>query len=457
VAKDLRHFLAEAEPAAVVARLVDSRFEIPAILESLEMQGRFPTVLFERALDTRGEISEFRVLANVFADRERIASLFNCASGEVPSEYLRRAASRRPPRTLAPGEEARVKRHRYIGDAVRLTRLPVVTHHEKDAGPYITSGAVILKDPETGIVNGAIQRLQLKGDCKLGLFMLPGGHNHQIFEKYRALGRNAPVAVVIGHHPAFYLAMQYKGTLDESEYEVAGGLLGEPLELIPAETQPGLEVPADAEIVIEGEIPFDRLEPEGPFGEYTHYYSPQQRSHVIEVSGLLHREQPIFQDIFCCHRDHHLLEGVVLESQLLEALRASHPGVQALSLPPSGCCQFFCYVALDKRSDSEPREVIDAVLRTSIWIKYVVAVDPDVNVFDEGEVLWAVATRARASADFSLFMDGGPETGMDPMARDGAPERGGLDATRPLDGSYPDRVAVPREILSRVSLAEYGL
>jgi len=453
--QDLRLFLAQERPASV-ARMVDPRFEIPAVLESLEREGRFPMVLFESALDTRGEPSELRVVANVFASRERMAGLFGCTSAEVAREYLRRAAERHTPRLLRHDGEAPVKRHRHTGDEVRLSRLPIVTHHEKDAGPYITSGVVLLKDPETGIVNGAIQRLQLKGDRRLGLFMVPGGHNHQIFEKYRALGRNAPVAVVIGHHPAFYLAMQYKGRLDESELEVAGGLLGEPLELTPAATQPGLEVPARAEIVIEGEIPCDHLEPEGPFGEYSHYYSPQRESHVIEVSGLLHRAEPIFQDIFCCHRDHHLLEGVVLESQLLAALQAGRRRVRALSLPPSGCCQLFCYVALDKRYDGEPREVIDTVLRTSIWIKYVVVMDPDVDVFDEGEVLWAVATRAHASEDFSLFCGPGGAA-MDPTARNGVVERGGLDITWPLGSPHPERVSVPREPLSRISHAEYGL
>ena len=231
-----------------------------------------------------------------------------------------------------------------------LTRLPIVTHHEKDAGPYITSGAVILKDPETGIVNGAIQRLQLKGDRRLGLFMVANGHNAKIFEKYRAMGRNAPVAIVIGHHPGFYLAMQHKGELDDSEYEIAGGMLGEPLAVTAAETQGGLEIPARAEVVIEGEIRHDLLEPEGPFGEYTHYYSPQRESNVVEVTGLLHRDEPIFQDIFACHRDHHFLEGIVMERQLREVLQADHPGVRGLYLPPSGCCQFFCYVALARGS-----------------------------------------------------------------------------------------------------------
>lgn len=454
--KDLRTFLdSAAEPAVRVTRPVDPRFEIPALLEGLEKQKRWPMVLFERVLDTRGELSDFRLLANAFADRPRISALFGGTPEGAPRAYLERAAARHPVRRVA-AEKAPVLEHRLTGDEVRLSRIPIVTHHEKDAGPYITCGAVILKDPETGIVNGAIQRLQLQGDRQLGVFMVPGGHNHQIYEKFRAQGRNAPVAIVVGHHPAFYFGMQHKGALEDSEYEVAGGLLGEPLDVTSALTQPDVDIPARAELVIEGEILRDHLEPEGPFGEYTHYYSPQRESHVIRVSAVVHRGQPIFQDIFCCHRDHHFLEGLVLESQLLEALHPGHPGVEALCLPASGCCQFFCYVALNKRDDGEPQRVIDTILRTSIWIKYVIVVDPDIDVFEESEVLWAVATRVRASEDYAPFLEA-IGTAMDPTARDGVPERGGLDATRPLDGSFPERVRVPRGALAQISLADYGL
>lgn len=454
MARDLRDFLRQAgEPVLSVSRPVSPRLEASAVVELLEKEKRFPMVLFERALDTHGDPSGFSLLVNAFADRARLARFFACGDAEVPLEYLRRAAARTPPRLV---QDAPVQQHRFTGGEVRLTRLPVVTHHEKDAGPYITSGVVILKDPETGVVNGAIQRLQLKGDRRLGLFMVPNGHNAQIFEKHRARGEDAPVAIAIGHHPGFYLAMQHKGELDDSEYEVAGGLLGEPLEITPALTQPHLEIPAHAEVVIEGVIRHDLLEPEGPFGEYTHYYSPRRESHVIEVTGLSHRGGAIFQDIFACHRDHHFLEGVVMEGQLREALRDAHPGVRGLYLPPSGCCQFFCYVALEKRAEGEPREVIDAILRANVWVKYVIVVDPDIDVFDESEVLWAVATRVRISEDFVPFL-AAIGTAMDPTARGGVPERGGLDATLPMDGSFPERVALPRALLAGMSLSDYGL
>jgi 2,5-furandicarboxylate decarboxylase 1 len=452
--QDLREFLRQAgEPTAVVSRRVSPKFEIPTILELLEKEKRFPMVLFNQVDDTRGEPAAFRVLANAFADRARLARFFGCTPQELPLKYLERAAVRPPVRLV---EDAPVQKNRHTGDDVRLTHLPVVTHNEKDAGPYLTSGAVILKDPETGIVNGAIQRMQLKGDRRLGLFMVPNGHNAQIFAKYKARGQNAPCAIVLGHHPAFFMAMQHKGTMDDSEYEVAGGMLGEPLEVARTLTQPNLEIPTHAEIIIEGEILHDLLEDEGPFGEYTHYYSPMRQSHVIHVTGLTFRDDAIFHDIFACHRDHHFLEGIVMESQLREILQRDHPGVQNLYLPPSGCCQFFCYVALAKSTDAEPRQVIDAILQANVWVKYVIVVDPDIDVFDESEVLWAVATRVRASEDYVPFT-GATGTAMDPTAKDGVPERGGIDATLPADGSFPERVALPKSVLAGLSLRDYDL
>jgi 2,5-furandicarboxylate decarboxylase 1 len=115
--------------------------------------------------------------------------------------------------------------------------------------------------------------------------------------------------------------------------------------------------------------------------------------------------------------------------------------MQNLYLPPSGCCQFFCYVALAKSSDAEPRQVIDATLRANVWVKYVIVVNPDIDVFDESEVLWAVERPARRWTRR-------PRMGF---------RSGGIDATLPADGSFPERVGLPKDVLARVSLSDYGL
>ncbi len=182
------------------------------------------------------------------------------------------------------------------GDEADATRLPICRHFAADAGRYIGSGILICKDPDTGVRNLSYQRLQLKGPRRFGASLHSRGHIWEHLERAAKRGKNLPVAVVIGCHPAIYLAAGAKVAMDVDELDIAGSLLNKPVDLVRCKTI-DCEVPADAEYVIEGEILADSLEDEGPFGEYTGYSTSRSTRNVFVVSAITHKFKPIWLDL----------------------------------------------------------------------------------------------------------------------------------------------------------------
>ncbi len=448
---DLRTHLAECRFKLQVEKETRCAHEIPALLTLLEAQGRHDAVVFEHVLDARESRSAFRVVSNVFARADAIRDMLASAGMPDIDAFSERIAADGEWEVI---ERAPVHENVLQGDRIDLTRLPIVTHHERDAGPYLTAGIVIVRDPDSGVYNAAIQRLLVQSRESLGVFMVPIGHNKLIHVKYEARGEDMPVAVVVGHHPLFYFGAQTKEPIERDEYRISASLMGGRLRLTPCPTQRDFLVPADAELVIEGFIPAHRRKSEGPFAEYTHYYSDRAAREFITVTSVMHRNEPLLLDIFACHRDHHLLEGMLMTAQLTHLMKARYPEFLRLWLPLSGCCQFFCYMAVAQTPDTRVTDMGIAVLEAQEYIKYVVIVDHDIDVENEGEVLWAIATRATLSADLKLFnhLRG---TLMDPTAKDAdGPERGVIDATADAE-TLSNRVRVNPEVLARMNLHDY--
>jgi 2,5-furandicarboxylate decarboxylase 1 len=449
---DLRHYLAACRYKTEIDQVVNCAHEIPAILEALESRDNFDAVLFRRVLNNNGVLGAYSVLVNLFARRDSIATMLSAAALDDLAAFNQRVAA---DGSLTIVSAAPVKESINEGNAIDLNSIPIVTHHERDAGPYLTSGVVVVKDPETGVYNAAIQRLVVHDKTTLGIFMAPSGHNKVVYEKYAATGRDMPLAVVVGHHPLFYLGVQTKESIDRDEYRIAASLMGGTLRLTECVSLPDLLVPADAELVLEGVMPAHDRRLEGPFAEYQHYYcSPQEREY-INVTAILHRRQPIFLDIFACHRDHHLLEGTLMMAQLTQIMQAQYPEFIRLSLPLSGCCQLFCYVSMKRSVWLDLKQVGLQILQAQEYIKYVVFVDEDINVDNEAEVLWAIATRARLSDDLLLTSETAG-TLMDPSARGRKrPERGVLDATAKDPAMLAKRVRVKPDVLHESVLDKY--
>jgi 2,5-furandicarboxylate decarboxylase 1 len=249
-------------------------FEATAILANLEQKGLFPMVLFERPVNQLGQVSPFPLVTNIYASRKRCALALGLEAHQdrldLSLEYSKREERRFAPQPIA-AETAPVKQVIKIGAAVDLRELPIVRHHEMDPAPYIDMTPV-MRDPDMGHYNIAFLRTMYKGPRKLGIHMSPR-HNWQMCRKYEAQDRPTPVVIVVSHHPAFYLGALNVSPFGVDDYELIGSMMNEPLRLVPSETWgEDFMVPADAEMVIEGEIPPGVREVEGPFGEFPGTY-----------------------------------------------------------------------------------------------------------------------------------------------------------------------------------------
>ena len=451
MAKDLRQFLDILErkyPDEMVriSRPVDpARFEVTALLQHLEHAGKFPLLLFENPLNLHGRPAGFALASNVFALRQRCAMALDLdpANWRLPLslEYARRESELIEPEVVT-GGEAPVKEVVARGEAVDLQALPIVRHHEMDPAPYIDM-AVAMRDPEGGFYNTAFLRNMYQGPRRLGVHMSPR-HNWQIFRKYEGHDSPTPCAIIVSHHPAFYLGVLNVSPFGVNDYARISTIMGEPLRLVSSETWgEDFLVPADAEMVIEGEVLPKVREVEAPFGEFTGYYGPQRLRPVIEVTAITHRRGAILQHIFVGHRDNRVLGGIPKEGSLFNAIRGVVPTVQAVHFPLSGCCRFNCYISIDKKVDGETKQAALVALGACDFVKNVIVVDADIDVFNEEEVLWAVATRVQADRDVDIIKDVKGNT-LDPSQTDEImTAKMIIDATKPARRPYAARLRVP--------------
>jgi 2,5-furandicarboxylate decarboxylase 1 len=451
---DLRGFIAflEAEHPKQVIRIskqVDPKFGVSGILERLERDGRFPLVIFE---NVKG--SKFPLVANMHASFERLRLSLGMEQGGV-NEFVKECAARQAhpidPIMVKTGPVQEVV---CVGDAVDVEELPICTYHEKDAGKYITGGLAVMRDPETGINNVGIYRLMVHEKNLLGIQLSETSDGNVIWKKYEKCGLLCPLAVVIGHHPAFFIGSLCFSTLDSDEIRIAGGMLQRPVSLVSCKTIP-LAAPADAEIVLECEIRLVERRPEAPFGEFPGTYGPRRMNPVLEVKAITHRRDPIYQNAFVGHSDNLLLSGLVRTSFIENTVRIACPTVRAVTVPRSGRYRFICYVAIEKMNEGEAKLAAMAAFVADPFLKFVVVVDHDVDVNNDIDVLHAIATRVRADHDVFMvpYAKGSP---LDPASYDPAGgshlvTKMGIDATR--KSNYPDEITVPG--FESINMAEY--
>lgn len=434
--KDLRTFLEMAKQAEEIVEInkpLSPYFEIPAVIAKLEEEGRYPALLFKNVKE-----KDIPILTNVFAKRKRLAMALGCSEDNLNAHYREREDKRIKPVMV---DEGPVQEVVITGKDIDITKLPNVTHNELDAGPYITCGAGVVRDPETGIRNVGIYRHQIFGKNKMGIHMSEVSHVNYIWGKYLARGERMPIAITIGHHPAFYLGVLSFVPVGVDEYEIAGSLMGEPLELVKCKTI-DLEVPAAAEIVLEGYIEPGEVQMEAPFGEFTTVYGAAHEYPVVTITAITRRAKPIYLDCFSGHIDHQLLGGTGRLSVIYKTIRLACPTVKDVYMAPSGCCRFTCYVSIKKRHEGEAINVIGAVFASDPFVKYVVVVDDDVNIYDDSAVIRAIATRLQP-AENAFMIKNAKGHPLDPTAyNEYLVTKIGIDATKPLKG-FPSTVSVP--------------
>ncbi len=395
--RDLRSYLDRVErllpdQLVKVKEPVSHEYNITRKIEEIAHVPGNPALLFENVKGFNQS-----VLVNVFGHVDRIKLALEGARSPVATrpdmyrEWGALMAKTTEPTVVANGP---VKDVIHRGADVDLTKLPILRFYEQDAGRYITSGLVAARDPDRPeVVNLTYARMQLKDKAKIGTTLHSRGNMWSYFEKSKAKGKPLDVAVIIGAHPALYLAAAAKIT---GEYAVTGSLIGEPLYLVKAETV-DVPVPADAEIVLEGRITLAE-EDEGPFTEYSGYLSGRSTRNVFEVSCVSMRRDAVYQTIMPSNSDEHLLlSGLPKQARIFGAVSAFSPipAVRDMSWPVSGT-HYVCLVSMDEAASKVPgyaKQLGTLVLGLDPYLKLVLLLPSGVDVDDLGACLGAAAER----------------------------------------------------------------
>jgi 2,5-furandicarboxylate decarboxylase 1 len=439
MAQDLRSFV-EAygrECPGEVVRVTEPvaiAYDIMAVVLEYERRRRYPILLFERVADFA-----MPVVTNVVASRRALAFALGVEQRALAMEYARRITEYVKPVVVT---DPPFRAHVRTGDALDLGQLPIPTYFPGDAGPYLTAGMLIARDPDTGVETEGYHRFQVKGRDRMGVSLHSRRRMFEYQRRAEARGQNLPCAIALGLHPLVSMGSLAYPPPDVGKFEVGGGLFGEPLEIGPCATI-DLHVPAWAEIVIEGEIMAGTREPEGPFGEFTGYFSRRSTEHVFVARSMGMRDRPWFQSIGSGRAGDHITTlGVLREAEIRNAVARVIPNVTGVHVPLSGTSSFTAFVSIKQSRPGEAKHAIPIVLGVDHYLKLVVIVDDDIDVFDESEVLWAVATRMQADRDLVLI-SGSLGALLDPSADErGVTAKLGIDATRPFGEAFPEKLVM---------------
>jgi 2,5-furandicarboxylate decarboxylase 1 len=417
----MRRYLEELEKNGMVLHVrkeVDPVYELSAAAKRLH-KAFGKAIVFE---NVKG--SSFPVVSYIYPNRDSVVAGLNMISGQELEQWAARESKTGIVETV---ETAPVQEVVETGAEIDLFKFPIITHSIGDAGPYITGGAVLAKNPDNGIINASFNRLQLVDKDKLRVRMMPPQHLGLCHAAAEAKNMPLEAAIVIGASPALMFSAASKIPYDRSELEFAGALAEEPLKVVKCKTI-DLEVPADAEIVIEGEVLPNVREEEGPFGEFTDSYVPVMKNHVFRVKCVTYRKKPLYHDIYAGGKEDLFLLGLPIEAEIFQHVKKFAPdqitGISTTSFV------FGCVIGLRKQREDQPKNIILSALASYAWIKMCIVVDEDVNIHDPEDILWAIQNRCCPDKDIIHVKGVSSYTRED--VREVHVGKFGLDATVPL-------------------------
>lgn len=475
--KDLREFISLLEQEGELKRItaaIDPNLEITEIADRCLRNGG-PALLFE---NPKG--SSVPLLANLFGNTKRIA----LAMGQQDLEGLRdvgrllaflkepsppkgwrdlwqslpsyKNVLNMPPavRKTAPCQEVVIAE-----EDVDIGFLPIQTCWPGDAGPLVTWPLVITRGPEKDRQNLGIYRMQKLGPNKLIMRWLSHRGGALDFKEWQEKlpGEGFPVSIAIGADPATVLATVTPVPDTLSEYAFAGLLRNSKTEVVKSLTN-DLQVPANAEIVLEGVIEANEMADEGPYGDHTGYYNEVERFPVFTIKRITHREDPIYHSTYTGRPpDEPAMLGVALNEVFVPLLQKQFPEIVDFYLPPEGCSYRMAIVSMKKQYPGHAKRVMMGVwsfLRQFMYTKFVVVVDEDINIRRWEDVIWAITTRMDPLRD-TVMIDNTPIDYLDfasPVA--GLGSKMGLDATNKIAGEtereWGSTITMSDEVKARI-------
>jgi 2,5-furandicarboxylate decarboxylase 1 len=441
MSKDLRTFIKEMEEnneLVKIKKLVDPKMNLAGLAWQGENKMGKAT-FFENLKNYPG----WRAISYADASRKRLA----LAVGTSPRDFIpyMNDMLRKGPTPKALQETGPVKELIKIGDEADLNELPIHVMSNLDAGPYMGGAMAVIKDPETGIQNVSLHRHQLKGKNRLGVLIHPGRHMDMIYKKYEAKNEKTPIALVIGHHAIYYLTCCWTFPFGVDEFEMAGTFLGEPVKTVKCETV-DLEVPADAEIVIEGYILPHVREEEGPFAEHTGYArAGAGKNPVIEITAITRRKDAIYYALQGGKpiASSQILDGLPMEVVIFNRVKdvGGYVNVKDVVAIPCAGGSHIIVVQITPKIQGEAKDVALATLSSPyIHPKFAIVVDDDIDPHDNKEVIWSLSTRVNPERDIFIIpgthghhLDASlpliTKPGEFPQIRRGS--KIGIDATKP--------------------------
>jgi 4-hydroxy-3-polyprenylbenzoate decarboxylase len=470
---DLRYFIDQCEAAGELARVkaeVDWNMEISHISKLTE-EKKGPALLFEKVsgYDTP-------VFTGAFATTKRLAIMLGlphdyslCQSAQA---WMKKSISAEGLIKAKEVKDGPVLENVVGADKVDLNMFPVPKFFPLDGGRYIgTTVFVVLKDPETGETNLGTYRMQMLDSKTCGVQILPGKRGERIMKKYAKMGKKMPAAAVIGCDPLLFMAgtLMHKGA---SDFDITGTVRGQQAEYLMAPLT-GLPVPAGAEIVLEGEIDPQNFRPEGPFAEYTGYYTDELYKQIakpaLEVKQILHRNKPILWATGQGRpvTDVHMLLAFTRTATLWTELeKMKIPGIQSVCVLPESAGRFWAVVSVKQAYPGHSRQVADAVIASntgSYGMKGVITVDEDIMADDLQRVIWALSCRYDPMRGTELIKRGRStplDPALDPNSDKLTTSRILMDACIPYEWKEkPVEVKFDEATLAKVKSrwAEYGI
>jgi len=414
---------------------LDTKYEISAVLSEMgKKEG--PAILFERVKGHR-----LPVVGNLLGTRKRLALALGIDPEKLFEQFPKRMEKRLPPvltRDASPKE--------VVKKGIDLKKLlPVLTHYAGDSGPYITSGFSSARDPETGVIGRGLHRMEVRGKDRLGISLLNPPLS-EIYEKYKRKRRRMEIATVIGMDPLIFIASILKAPAGLDKLSIAGGIRGKAVSMVKAENV-DLEIPAFAGVLIEGYIDPKGKEEDGVLGESSGYYMGFSKSPTIQVMAITLRKDAIYHAIVPWSLEVDNLLYLVHGLDFVPKMKREIPSIKEIRLIP-GTFGAHAVMSLDTENKGEIRRALSLALSFTN-IKKVIAVNTDINIQDDQELEWAMATRFQADKDLIVMTNlrGQP---IDPSSGDGfLTAKMGLDATKPRPEGF-EKVGVPEEMKKRM-------
>jgi 2,5-furandicarboxylate decarboxylase 1 len=418
---DFRSFLSKLEKEGELIKVkknVSTRFELAAVVSKFEGK---QAILFEKV-----EGSNLMVACNILGTRKRFCLAIGAKEEkQIRAQLVSSIAKLSPPKKLL---DYTPFYDNYSND---LTSLPIITHFEKDAGPYITSSIVFAKDRERGNQNSSTHRLLRLDDRHMAIRMVEGRHLHKCFSIAKEHNEDLRVSIAIGLHPAISIAAAYQAVYGLDEMEIANSLLNGTLELCKSNYSE-LFIPTHAEIILEGKILKDRTHEEWMV-EMLRTYDFKRKQPVFELDRIRFRNNAIFHDILPGFAEHRLLMGLPVEAKMFEAVKNVVPNTQAVHLTDGGSNWLDAVIQIRKSLEGEPKNAIIAAFASHPSLKMATVVDEDIDPTNPTAVEYAISTRCQADKGF-MILTNAKGSSLDPSSdqKNLVTTKVGIDATATL-------------------------